>query len=190
MSTWYQLIKSPDAVRKRCALALSEIFVVSMTGITNNWPHLAMANYWDQLVQQAFGNYRDLLDAITLQPAMGTFLNTHGNLKEDEASGRIPDENYAREVMQLFSIGLYELNDDGSLRRDAAGLPIETYGASDVSNLARVFTGYSVYDDGRRFPIVIGGERPYYEGTSRPRLQFAQHLLQATVSGCTARTDN
>ena len=72
---------------------------------------------------------------------MGFFLNTKGNLKED-ANGRQPDENYAREVMQLFTIGLYELNPDGTPRLDANNQPIETYGQSDITNLARVFTGY------------------------------------------------
>jgi uncharacterized protein (DUF1800 family) len=74
---------------------------------------------------------------------MGFFLNTKGNLKEDIASGRVPDENYAREIMQLFTIGLYELNLDGTLKTNAQGNPIETYVQSDITNLARVFTGYN-----------------------------------------------
>jgi uncharacterized protein (DUF1800 family) len=93
------------------------------------------------LCANAFGNYRTLLEKITLNAGMGFFLNTKGNLKED-ANGRQPDENYAREVMQLFTIGLYELNPDGTNRLDANNNPIETYGQSDITNLARVFTGY------------------------------------------------
>lgn len=150
---WYQLFQSPDAVRRRWALALSEIFVVSWRGIKDvmNWDNFAMAHYWDILCTNAFGNYRDLLEALTLSPAMGAFLSTRGNQKEDPATGRLPDENYAREVMQLFSIGLLQLNMDGSPRRDAQGKTIESYDAEDVSNLARVFTGYRLDDSGPYF---------------------------------------
>lgn len=101
-----------------------------------------MAEYWDILCRNGLGTYRDLLEALTLNPAMGAFLSTRGNAKEDAGTGRLPDENYAREVLQLFSIGLHELNLDGSVKRNAAGQPIETYNSEDVSNLARVFTGY------------------------------------------------
>lgn len=142
---WHQLLQSPDAVRRRWAWALSEVFVVSWRGIKDvmNWDSFGMAEYWDLLCRHAFGNYRDLLEALTLNPAMGAFLSTRGNAKEDPATGRQPDENYAREVMQLFSIGLHRLNLDGTLQRGANGQPIETYGPDDVSNLARVFTGYN-----------------------------------------------
>ena len=142
---WYQLIKSPDAVRRRWAWALSEVFVVSWRGIKDvmNWDGFGMAEYWDILCRQGLGTYRELLEALTVNPAMGSFLSTRGNLKEDPVAGRLPDENYAREVLQLFSIGLYELNLDGTVKRDAAGQPIETYTSDDVSNLARVFTGYN-----------------------------------------------
>ena len=142
---WHQLFQSPDAVRRRWALALSEIFVVSWRGIRDvmNWDNFAMAGYWDLLCQHGLGNFRSLLQALTLNPAMGAFLSTRGNERENPATGRLPDENYAREVMQLFTIGLYRLNLDGSLQLDANGQPIETYTASDVSNLARVFTGYN-----------------------------------------------
>lgn len=138
---WSQLITASDSVRKRLALALSEFFVVSVTGLSFNWRSHAMAHYWDTLVAHAGGNYRSLLEAVTLHPAMGSYLGTKGNKKED-ASGRQPDENYAREVMQLFSVGLMLLNPDGTPKLDAAGHKQDTYGASDVSNLARVFTGY------------------------------------------------
>ena len=139
---WNQLLAGPDQMRKRAALALSEFFVVSLTPIDGFYPPYLIAAYWDVLTGLAFGNFRALLEAVTLNPAMGFYLNTRGNLKEDAASGRQPDENYAREVMQLFTIGLYELNDDGSQKTDSAGKPMETYVQDDVSNLARVFTGY------------------------------------------------
>lgn len=145
---WNQLLAGPDQMRKRMALALSEFFVVSLTPIDGFYPPYMIAAYWDVLTANAFGNFRSLLEKITLNAAMGFYLNTRGNLKEDPATGRQPDENYAREVMQLFTIGLYELNADGTQKTDAAGKPIETYIQSDVSNLARVFTGYD-YDYSR-----------------------------------------
>ena len=138
---WNQLLAGPDQMRKRVALALSEYFVVSLSPIDGFYPPYVIAAYWDVLCANAFGNFRTLLEKITLNAGMGFFLNTRGNLKED-ANGRQPDENYAREVMQLFTIGLYELNPDGTHKLDANNNPIETYGQSDITNLARVFTGY------------------------------------------------
>jgi uncharacterized protein (DUF1800 family) len=138
---WNQLLAGPDQMRKRIALALSEFFVVSLSPIDGFYPPYVIGAYWDVLTATAFGNFRQLLERITLNAAMGFFLNTKGNLKEDN-NGRQPDENYAREVMQLFTIGLYELNADGTNRLDPNGQPIETYGQSDITNLARVFTGY------------------------------------------------
>lgn len=148
---WYQIMASPDQVRRRMALALSEFFVVSGNGLQLNWPSFHMARYWDLLCQHAFGNFRQLLEAVTLSHAMGSFLNTLGNQKEDPQSGRVPDENYAREVMQLFSIGLVELALDGTPKTGSNGQAIETYTLSDVSNLARVFTGYVEDDSGGFF---------------------------------------
>jgi len=138
---WNQLLAGPDQMRKRLAFAMSEFFVVSLSPIDGFYPPYVIGAYWDLLCANAYGNFRTLLERITLNAGMGFFLNTKGNLKED-ANGRQPDENYAREVMQLFTIGLYELNADGTLRLDANNNPIETYGQSDITNLARVFTGY------------------------------------------------
>ena len=138
---WNQLLAGPDQLRKRMAFALSQFFVVSLSPIDGFYPPYVIGAYWDVLCANAFGNFRQLLERLTLNAGMGFFLNTKGNLKED-ANGRQPDENYAREVMQLFTIGLYELNADGTLRLDSNNNPIETYGQSDITNLARVFTGY------------------------------------------------
>ena len=138
---WNQLIKSGDPVRKRLALALSEFFVMSMNGQDFEFRGFATSQYWDCLVTGTRGNFRTLLEDVTLSPAMGDFLNTRGNQKED-SRGRLPDENYAREVMQLFSIGLHELNTDGAEKLAADGSKIPAYTQSDVSNLARVFTGW------------------------------------------------
>ena len=152
---WNQLMSGPDAMRRRMALALSELFVVSLEPAQFNWRSHAFAHYWDTLVKNAFGNFRQLLEDVTLHPAMGFYLNTKGNQKDNPATGRLPDENYAREVMQLFTIGLYQLNPDGTEKKDASGKPIETYTQSDVSNLARVFTGYDFdRSDGVRVPVT------------------------------------
>jgi len=140
---WHQLMAASDPMRKRMGLALSEYFVVSLSGLEFRWRSHAMAHYWDTLCAYAFGNFRGLLEAVTLHVAMGYYLNTKGNKKEN-SSGRQPDENYAREVMQLFTVGLYLLNPDGTQQLDGNGKPQETYTSSDVSNLARVFTGYDV----------------------------------------------
>lgn len=139
---WNQLLAAPDQFRQRSAFALSQFFVVSLNPIDGFWPPYMMAGYWHVLTRNAFGDFRTLLEEITLNPAMGKYLNTQGNLKEDPASGRQPDENYAREILQLFSIGLHELNPDGTEKLNALGQPIETYVQADISNLCRVFTGY------------------------------------------------
>ena len=139
---WHQLFNAPDAVRKRVALALSEIFVVSTSGIDASWRSHLMASWWDMLSANALGNFRALLQDVTLHPAMGAYLNTRGNQKENAATGRQPDENYAREVMQLMTIGLTQLNPDGTPKTGGNGAPLDTYTQSDISNLARVFTGY------------------------------------------------
>ncbi|MEI8325366.1 MAG: DUF1800 domain-containing protein [Betaproteobacteria bacterium] len=141
---WNQLLTAPDAVRKRLTLALSEFFVASSVGVEVNWRSHAMAQYWDTLSAGALGNFRQLLESVTLNPAMGVYLNVRGNLKENAATGREPDENYAREVMQLFSLGLYQLNLDGTIKTDANGVKLETYAQADISNLAHVFTGYNL----------------------------------------------
>ncbi len=140
---WWKLFSAPDLFRQRATLALSELFVVSHLGLPISWRNFAIANYWETLEANAFGNFRNLLEAVTLSSAMGTYLNMKGNQKYDAKTGRSPDENYAREVLQLFTIGLYQLNIDGTLKLDAAGKPIETYDNTDIQGLARVFTGWN-----------------------------------------------
>ncbi|HOF51642.1 MAG TPA: DUF1800 family protein [Rhodoferax sp.] len=182
---WNQLITAPDPFRKRAALALSEFFVVSTNGVSATWVSHIMAHYWDTLCRHAMGNYRDLLEAITLNVAMGYYLNTKGNLKEN-AYGRQPDENYAREVMQLFTIGLVELNTDGT-QKTFAGEPIDSYGPSDVSNLARVFTGYDL-DQSQNVNTVISGRTvPSTHFARLPMKQVGNNhsTLAATFLGVT-----
>lgn len=140
---WDQLLRGGNSVRKRIALALSEFFVVSANRLNVVWPSQAVGAFWDLLNENAFANFKTLLREVTLSPAMGAFLDTIGNKKADPSTGRLPDENFAREVMQLFTIGLYELEIDGTLRTQS-DRPIETYTNSDVEGLAHVFTGFDL----------------------------------------------
>ncbi|WP_261922576.1 DUF1800 family protein [Shewanella sp. NFH-SH190041] len=142
---WHNAISAEDQLRQRMAFALSEILVVS--NATNDeladYPQ-AIASYQDILINHAFGNYRQLLQQVTYSPTMGFYLTYLGNLKGDDETGRKPDENYARELLQLFTLGVTLLNMDGSARLNAEGQPQETYGSSDIEGLARVFTGLNL----------------------------------------------
>ncbi|MBR7800380.1 DUF1800 domain-containing protein [Undibacterium sp. FT137W] len=140
---WRKLIQSPDTLRQRVCFALSEIFVISIDGLVNGggWKAFAAAHYLDLLEANCFGNYRDLLQKISTSTSMSLYLTYRGNTKFNPATGALPDENYARELMQLFSIGLVNLNQDGSVITQN-GVPVETYQLEDITGLARVFTGW------------------------------------------------
>ncbi|MBC7728425.1 MAG: DUF1800 domain-containing protein [Microbacteriaceae bacterium] len=139
---WRKALSAPDQLRQRVVLALSEIFVISMGGVQAMWGAMGVAAYVDMLEERAFGSYRDLLGGVALSCGMGIYLNMRGNQKEDLKTGRMPDENFARELMQLMTIGLVHLNLDGSPVLDGAGKPKETYALSHISDLARVLTGW------------------------------------------------
>ena len=140
---WFRnALHGEDQLRQRVAFALSEIMVVSQLGALNGAPY-ALADYYDVLARNAFGNYRDLIEEVTLHPAMGVYLSMLGNEKPDPALNIRPDENYARELMQLFSIGLVELNLDGSEKLDAQGQAIPTYDQATIESFAHVFTGWT-----------------------------------------------
>jgi uncharacterized protein (DUF1800 family) len=142
---WFQgSMTANDQLRWRVALALSEIFVTSRVSSFDSNPY-ALASYYDVLLRNSFGNYRTLLNEITFHPTMGVYLTYMNNHAADFFNGKqtYPDENYAREIMQLFSIGLYKLNPDGTEQKDANGNSIPTYDNSDIANLAKVFTGLS-----------------------------------------------
>ncbi|RZI85845.1 MAG: DUF1800 family protein [Rubrivivax sp.] len=140
---WTAAATSPDQLRRRMGFALHQILMVSQAD-SNLLPHArAYAQYVDTLNRHALGNYRTLLEQIALSPVMGTYLSHIRNRAESVTTGRMPDENFARELMQLFTIGLHELNVDGTPKLSAIGQPIETYRNEDVMALAKAFTGWS-----------------------------------------------
>ncbi|WP_026225234.1 DUF1800 domain-containing protein [Teredinibacter turnerae] len=140
---WESAVWGQDQLRQRVAYALSQILVISNVSDVLYNDSRGIANYHDILAAHAFGNYRDLLKAVTLNPMMGEYLSMVRNEKADAQRNIRPDENYAREVMQLFSIGLVQLNIDGSPVLDNQQQPVPTYGQDDIKNLARVFTGWN-----------------------------------------------
>jgi uncharacterized protein (DUF1800 family) len=156
-SWWRQAVTEPDQLRQRTAFALSQIFVVSLADPTLGENVQAVGSYYDMLNRDAFGNFRTLLEDVSLHPAMGIYLTFLGNQKEDPAGTRTPDENYAREVMQLMTIGLHELNPDGTRRLDSGGQPIPTYTTADIAGLAKVFTGISWFSANPTNTNFFGG---------------------------------
>lgn len=169
LAWWHQTVTAPDALRQRVAFALSEIFVVSdhVDDLIIN--PFALSSYYDVLLNDAFGNFRDLLRDVTLHPAMGIYLSHVNNRKSDPVNNIFPDENYAREVMQLFSIGLFELNLDGSQKLDGNGRPIATYTNNEIREFAKIFTGLSFGGPNAAF----GNRLPYF--LSPMQMFDAQH---------------
>lgn len=140
---WFRnALHGDDQLRQRVAFALSEIMVVSQQGALIEAP-FSLASYYDMLVENAFGNYRDLIEDVTLHPAMGVYLSMLGNERPNPESNIRPDENYARELMQLFSVGLVELDTDGSVRLDEQNQPVPTYDQSIIEGFAHVYTGWT-----------------------------------------------
>ncbi|MBO1256166.1 DUF1800 family protein [Alteromonas sp. 5E99-2] len=141
---WTLAVNSPDQLRHRLAQSLSEILVVSddVNPIFN--AYLGLTTYWDMLASSGSGTYESLLGNVTRHTTMGTYLSHLQNQKENPEEGIFPDENFAREIMQLFSFGLVHLNQDGSLVLDSNNAPIPTYDSLVISEMARVFTGLSV----------------------------------------------
>jgi len=144
-SWWSQALGGEDQLRQRAAFALSEIFVVSFANATLQAQPRGVASYYDMLAEKAFGNFRDLLEGVTNHPMMGIYLSHLKNQKEDATTGRVPDLNFAREVTQLFTIGQYKLNADGTLVMGTNGQPTLAYSSADLNGLSQVFTGLSWY---------------------------------------------
>lgn len=163
---WEAMITSDAQLRARMTFALSQLFVIGNSGFGSN-VNYGLATWLDVLDENAFGNYRDLMQDVTYSPIMGEYLTFAYNRKGDPRTGRQPDENYARELMQLFTIGLVELNMDGTPKRDAQGNEIETYSNDDVDGLSRVFTGLGHVDTdfrrGRRGPDAYHEPMAMYE---------------------------
>jgi uncharacterized protein (DUF1800 family) len=162
---WRHAVTAPDQLRQRVAFALSEVLVVS--DASDSIPTNALTHYYDILVRNAFGNYRDILERVTLSPSMGTYLSMLGNQKPNRAEGLRADENYAREIMQLFSIGLVQLNQDGTPVL-VDGKTVPTYSQADIEGLARVFTGWSWGDslyfwDGENWQLPMKAFQGYHD---------------------------
>jgi len=158
-SWWNNIMNGEDKLRQRVALALSETLVISDKSMLNQYPH-GLANYYDILIRNSFGNYKDILREVTLNPSMGFYLSHINNPKTFPELNIRPDENYAREIMQLFSIGIFELNNDGTRKTDpVTGLWIPTYDNDDIKGLAKVFTGLSGSkwaDESNTEPVTFG----------------------------------
>lgn len=168
-SFWIYAVNSPAQLRERMKFALSQIFVISVAD--PRFDIRGAASYYDMLGSNAFGNYRTLLEQVSLHPMMGVYLTYMSNQKEDPVSGRGPDENYAREILQLMSIGVDKLNPDGTVQRDDKGRPIPAYTSSDVSNLAKVFTGLGWYSP-RPTPDTFRGRDRDPQATVREMINY------------------
>ncbi|MCY3541892.1 MAG: DUF1800 domain-containing protein [Gammaproteobacteria bacterium] len=199
---WQQTMTAEDVVRQRVAYSLSQFFVVSDRAIVLRLTPYSLTSFYDLLLENAFGNFRDLLKGVALSPAMGHYLSHANNRKANPARNRFPDENFAREVMQLFSIGLYELDIDGTLKLDADGEPIPTYDNDDIREMAKIFTGLTYAGEGhywgRRYfdhtdaevfslPMIMyenrhePGEKVLIDGTVVPAGQPGMDDVEAAI---------
>ncbi len=188
---WNYFMKSEDILRQKVAYALSQIVVISsVSGFENRT--LAFSSYYDMLLDNAFGNYRDLLGDVTFHSAMGAYLTYVNNSKAVPAENKFPDENYARELMQLFTIGLHELNLDGTPKLDSLGELIPTYGNYEIAEFAKVFTGLTWgdreyfnksarHDTSYRIPMIMFNE--YHEPAEKNLLNGYVIEERTTVDG-------
>jgi uncharacterized protein (DUF1800 family) len=196
LAWWHRTITGEDLLRQRLAFALSEIFVVSDNVDALIINPYALSTYYDMLLNNAFGNFRDLLRDVSLHPAMGVYLSHVNNRKADPIANTFPDENYAREVMQLFSIGLFELNTDGTLITDTDGQPVPTYSNAEIREFAKIFTGLSYGPPNQSFanpfpsfqnPMVMfdawhePGEKRLLTGTVVPAGQTGDQDIEAAI---------
>ncbi|TDF39294.1 DUF1800 domain-containing protein [Alteromonadaceae bacterium M269] len=179
-------INADDQLRQRVAFALSEMLVISEQDPFLEDRTRAIASFQDILIRHAFGNYRDLLEEVTYSPAMGAYLTYAGNRKGDPVTGRVPDENYAREIMQLFSIGVLALEQNGEPMQTPSGELIEAYNNSDITGLARVFTGlyYATqnFNDPLDESIEVNPMRPFDAFHSDLEKQFLGTVIPANTS--------
>ena len=175
-SWWQQSVSAPDQLRQRVAFALSEIMVVSAAGILQNNAR-ALSDYYDMLLDNAFGNFRTILESVTLSPAMGLYLDMRGNDKGSFITGLHPNENYAREILQLFSIGLYRMWPDGTLVIDSKGNLVPTYDQNVILGYARVFTGWTYNQPNRANGRLPTNFTPGADYTNAMKLVPTHHEL-------------
>ena len=173
---WKNSVTAPDQLRQRVALALSEIFVVSENSVLVNNAD-ALAAYYDMLLDHAFGNYRALLESVTLHPAMGLYLSSLGNNAGSLITGLHPDENYAREIQQLFSIGLNRLWPDGTLILNSQDNLVPTYSQNEIMGYASVFTGWNYFQTNQANGRLPANWYPAYNGTNPMVLVPTHHEL-------------
>ncbi|MEM1438759.1 MAG: DUF1800 domain-containing protein [Pseudomonadota bacterium] len=168
LSWWHNTVTADDQLRQRVAFALSQIFVVSDNVDTLQVYPFALGTYYDLMLENAFGNFRDLLRDVALSPAMGLYLSHLNNNRSDPTNNIFPDENFAREVMQLFSIGLFELEPDGTVITDINGDPVPAYDNDDIREFAKVFTGLS-----------FGGDNGFFGNEIAPRFDIPMQMFDA-----------
>jgi len=196
---WNYHFRNEDELRQRMAFALSELCVISLFSSLGDSPY-ALASYYDMLLNNSFGNYRTILDSVTYHAGMGEYLTYMNNSRTDtiyeidynspypfdtlDVQFTFPDENYAREVMQLFTIGLFELNNDGTRKKDNNGNDIPTYDNEDIAEFAKVFTGFS-YGDNEDFDRGPGDNELTYLQTMQIYEEYHErgpkHLLNGFV---------
>ncbi|HTQ50880.1 MAG TPA: DUF1800 family protein [Candidatus Acidoferrales bacterium] len=176
-SAWWQnSITAPDQLRQRVAFALSEIFVISENGTLVNHAD-ALSSYYDMLLDNSFGNFRNILEDVTLHPSMGLYLGMLGNNAGSEVTGLHADENYAREIQQLFSIGLNRVWPDGSLILNSQGNLVPTYSQDEIEGYAKVFTGWTYYQTNQANGRLPSNFYPAYNGTNNMVLVPSHHDL-------------
>jgi uncharacterized protein (DUF1800 family) len=195
---WQTNMTNQDLLRQRTAYALSQILVTSINSDLRDWAD-CLSSYYDIFVTNSFGNYKDILMQVTKHPAMGYYLSHLNNPREDTENNIHPDENYAREIMQLFTIGLHQLNPNGTLMTDGNGNPIPTYNNDDIKELAKVFTGLG---GGATLDMMWCPDQPEFGSTmycldkTVPMIMFAwahepgpKTFLGHTIPGSTTYTN-
>ena len=180
---WRTSVKAPDQLRMRTAFALSQIMVVSEDGPLDSFAR-AVVHYYDLLYWHGTENFRTLIEKVTLNPAMGRYLDMLNNKKPNPAIGYIPNENYAREILQLFSIGLRRLHPDGSYVLNSAGLPATTYEQENVVGLAHVFTGWRLPGSGGDYITPMTPRTSDHD--TAEKLLLENTIVPATTTATTA----
>jgi len=189
-AAWFEnALHGTDQLRQRIALALSELMVISGKKQRTRFRGDSLAGYYDLMAKHAFGNFRTLMGDVSSSPGMGLFLSHQGNKKYSSSSNTHPDENYARELMQLFTMGLWEMNLDGSMVKDSSGNPIPSYTQDDVEELAKVMTGYDLKGNSRYGRTNRGSGEEWsspMEFTSEYHEYSSKTLLGKTISSETS----